>query len=341
MWWCNSRHRNLRTALGEYVNWSKLVRGSTSAIVFATLLGGCASQSTDDYNLCALGMGAAGLGVGLASGGTGSVVLATGAGAGIGYLVCGEELPAPAAEPAVDNAVPAMVETDGDGDGVPDHRDDCPNTEPGVAVDDRGCALPIILDSAMLNFAFDSAVLPSNAADSLQAFVNYIKRYPDATFEVAGHADSTGPESYNQGLSERRAAAVAGYLESQGVPPGRLRVVGYGELEPIASNETESGRARNRRVEVRVIDDAVAENPQLVEEPSVYELLPFGDQAGQRFDQVAAKATGMNIALGRFDATDLEAGRGLIAGKGHRPGTEIAIRSRIKEQDFHPVVPVV
>lgn len=155
------------------MNWSKLVKGGTSVIVFAMLLGGCASQSTKDYNLCALGMGAAGLGVDLACRGTGSLVLATGAGARSGYLVRGEDLPAPVAE------------------------------------------------------------------------------------------------------------------------------------------------------------------------PSVYVLLPLGDQTGQRVDQVAAKATGMDIALRGFDATDFEAGRGLIAGKGHRPGTEIAIRSRIKEQDFHPVVPIV
>ena len=229
------------------------------AALLPLFLAGCATRSTDDYNLCALGAGAAGLGVGLASGGTGAVVLATGAGAGLGYMICQEEVPAPAADPVVDETVPAMVETDGDGDGVPDHRDDCPNTAPGVRVDDRGCALPLILDSATLNFAFDSAILPDNAADSLKAFVEYIKRYPGATFEVAGHADSTGPEGYNQGLSERRAAAVAGYLESRGIPPGQLRIVGYGEMEPIASNETEAGRARNRRVEVRVIDDGSAE----------------------------------------------------------------------------------
>lgn len=241
------------------------------------VLSGCTTTSTNDYNLCALGAGAAGLGVGLASGGTGAVVLATGAGAGLGYLVCQEKVPMPVAEPIADPAVAAMVETDGDGDGVPDHRDDCPNTEPGVRVDDRGCALPVILDSAMLNFAFDSAVLPDNAADSLKAFVDYIKRYPNATFELAGHADSTGTEGYNQGLSERRARAVAGYLESRGIPPGQLRVVGFGEMEPIASNETESGRARNRRVEVRVIDDAEARSAaDNLEEYAVWEQQKAG-----------------------------------------------------------------
>ncbi len=258
-------------------------------VLLPLILAGCTTTSTNDYNLCALGAGAAGLGVGLASGGTGAVVLATGAGAGIGYMICQEEVPAPASEPVVDAAVPAMVETDGDGDGVPDHRDDCPNTEPGVRVDERGCALPIILDSAMLNFAFDSAVLPNNAADSLKAFVDYIKRYPTATFEVAGHADSTGAEGYNQGLSERRASAVARYLESRGVPPGRLRVVGYGEMEPIASNETESGRARNRRVEVRVIDEDVAFSPDAPDLP--WPLDPNTPQLGSNVVTLPLSAT--------------------------------------------------
>lgn len=249
------------------------------ALTFA--FSGCTTTSTNDYNLCALGAGAAGLGVGLASGGTGAVVLATGAGAGLGYMICQEEVPAPVADPVVDETVPAMVETDGDGDGVPDHRDDCPNTAPGVRVDDRGCALPLILDSATLNFAFDSAILPDNAADSLKAFVEYVKRYPGATFEVAGHADSTGPEGYNQGLSERRAAAVAGYLESRGIPPGQLRIVGYGEMEPIASNETEAGRARNRRVEVRVIDDGSAERSPDDAESTTLATVSVGSAHGQ------------------------------------------------------------
>ncbi len=276
------------------------------AAVLPLFLAGCATRSTDDYNLCALGAGAAGLGVGLASGGTGAVVLATGAGAGLGYMICQEEVPAPVADPVVDETVPAMVETDGDGDGVPDHRDDCPNTAPGVRVDDRGCALPLILDSATLNFAFDSAILPDNAADSLKAFVEYIKRYPGATFEVAGHADSTGPEGYNQGLSERRAAAVAGYLESRGIPPGQLRIVGYGEMEPIASNETEAGRARNRRVEVRVIDDGSAERSPDVPESAT--LATVSVDSAHTYPQSADFA--------RVSNTRMPAPAGLASGTG-------------------------
>jgi OOP family OmpA-OmpF porin len=72
--------------------------------------------------------------------------------------------------------------------------------------------------------------------------------------EVAGHTDSTGSETYNQGLSERRANSVKDYLTSQGVTATRLSAKGYGEAQPVASNDTKEGRAENRRVELIVLD---------------------------------------------------------------------------------------
>jgi OmpA-OmpF porin, OOP family len=71
--------------------------------------------------------------------------------------------------------------------------------------------------------------------------------------EVAGHTDSIGTEEYNQGLSERRAESVRAYLESKGISATRLTARGYGELQPIASNDTEEGRAQNRRSEMIVL----------------------------------------------------------------------------------------
>ena len=70
--------------------------------------------------------------------------------------------------------------------------------------------------------------------------------------EVAGHTDSTDPEAYNQGLSERRARAVLLYLSSHGVKPGQLQAVGFGESEPVADNSTREGRTQNRRGELNV-----------------------------------------------------------------------------------------
>jgi OOP family OmpA-OmpF porin len=76
---------------------------------------------------------------------------------------------------------------------------------------------------------------------------------PGHRVSVDGHTDATGPEAYNQGLSERRARAVRDYLVSKGVPGARLQAVGYGEANPIASNATREGRALNRRVELRMM----------------------------------------------------------------------------------------
>jgi OOP family OmpA-OmpF porin len=73
----------------------------------------------------------------------------------------------------------------------------------------------------------------------------------DETLHVIGHTDSTGPEEHNQGLSERRAAAVAGWLIEQGIPESRITTSGMGESQPVADNSTREGRAMNRRVEVK------------------------------------------------------------------------------------------
>src|SRR3546814_18489200 len=69
--------------------------------------------------------------------------------------------------------------------------------------------------------------------------------------DVYGHTDSTGSDTYNQGLSERRAASVASYLQSRGVQAARIGTRGFGESQPLASNDTEDGRAANRRVDIQ------------------------------------------------------------------------------------------
>ncbi|UCC66415.1 MAG: OmpA family protein, partial [Deltaproteobacteria bacterium] len=81
-----------------------------------------------------------------------------------------------------------------------------------------------------------------------------LKENPTVRVEIAGHTDITGPEAYNQGLSERRARAVMEYFISRGISADRLKAVGYGESSPIAKNETREGRAKNRRVEMRIFD---------------------------------------------------------------------------------------
>lgn len=101
-------------------------------------------------------------------------------------------------------------------------------------------------------FDFNSAALRSSSRDELREMADVFDRYGDTTIVVAGHTDSTGSASYNERLSERRASTVANYLENLGVRGSRLDSVGYGESKPKASNDTASGRQRNRRVELYV-----------------------------------------------------------------------------------------
>ena len=101
-------------------------------------------------------------------------------------------------------------------------------------------------------FDIDSSSLRGASRDELAEMADVFNRYNDTTIVVAGHTDSTGSESYNQRLSERRADSVAGYLQNQGVRGSRIDSTGYGELRAKASNGTASGRQQNRRVEIYV-----------------------------------------------------------------------------------------
>jgi outer membrane protein OmpA-like peptidoglycan-associated protein len=80
-----------------------------------------------------------------------------------------------------------------------------------------------------------------------------LSSYDQTYIDVLGHTDSTGSDEYNQALSQRRAQAVADYLGSRGVARARMGLRGYGESQPIASNDTEEGKAQNRRVEIKVV----------------------------------------------------------------------------------------
>ncbi len=102
-------------------------------------------------------------------------------------------------------------------------------------------------------FAKNSSTLLPGAYDEVQRVANVLRQYPETNIQISGHTDSTGSDSYNQKLSERRAEAVKNALVGMGVNPSRLTTVGYGESKPIASNNNEGGRQQNRRVEVRVV----------------------------------------------------------------------------------------
>ncbi|MEX2495042.1 MAG: OmpA family protein [Woeseia sp.] len=122
-----------------------------------------------------------------------------------------------------------------------------------------GVSVTRIGDNITLNmpgnvtFASDSSDLSPAFFDVLNSVSKVMKEYGKTVVEVAGHTDSTGSDSYNQRLSERRAAAVAQYLRSQDVSGERLLTLGMGESHPVADNGTDAGRQTNRRVEITMV----------------------------------------------------------------------------------------
>ena len=101
-------------------------------------------------------------------------------------------------------------------------------------------------------FATDSAALNTNLRSDLFVLAESLNKYPNSTITVTGHTDNTGSAGYNRDLSQRRAQSVASVLRTGGVAAGRMRVVGAGESQPIASNQTSAGRQQNRRVDITI-----------------------------------------------------------------------------------------
>lgn len=130
----------------------------------------------------------------------------------------------------------------------------------GATVERVGEGIVVTFDGGIL-FAYDSAELTPTAQSRLGEMANVMKEYGETDIRIDGHTDSQGAASYNQGLSERRAASVKGYLSGRGVHSYRMVTYGFGEERPIADNSTAAGRAQNRRVEVAIVanEDLVAQ----------------------------------------------------------------------------------
>ena len=122
----------------------------------------------------------------------------------------------------------------------------------GVSVTRMGDNITLNMPSS-LTFALNSADLNAQFYSALDGVSLVLKEYDKTVIEVAGHTDSSGSDQYNQALSERRAQSVAGYLSSHGVKTQRLITIGAGEGHPVASNDSEQGRAANRRVELTIV----------------------------------------------------------------------------------------
>lgn len=146
---------------------------------------------------------------------------------------------------------PVVVDGDDDNDGVLNSVDQCPNTHPNVTkVDADGCAVSVNLH---VNFQFDSYEVTEDSHPNIQDFGDFMSDHENYDASIEGHTDSTGPEAYNEKLSQERAQVVADLIvEKSGIDASRLSVVGKGESSPVASNTTKAGRAQNRRTEAHI-----------------------------------------------------------------------------------------
>ncbi|NVB37204.1 OmpA family protein [Pseudenhygromyxa sp. WMMC2535] len=162
----------------------------------------------------------------------------------------------------------AGVEPDGcpvrdrDGDGIPDERDSCPDqpeTDNGYE-DTDGCPDEIpekvreftgVIEG--IEFEYDSAGVRDVSKPILDRAIEVLEEYPDIRIEVVGHTDNEGTAEYNEALSKERADAVKQYLVDGGIASDRVETRGAGQSEPIASNDSEDGRAKNRRTEFKII----------------------------------------------------------------------------------------
>lgn len=176
--------------------------------------------------------------------------------AGIHYLFGRKHPAAPKSRQPLDLSKVSAPPTDSDGDGVPDYKDKCPNTPEGALVDSDGCAKKLtkeIKETLYVEFELDKTEVRSEFHPEIGKLAKVLKQYPHSQILLEGHTDSTGSSTYNQKLSKSRAGAVMKVLIDQfNINASRIHVTGMGESQPIATNSTDEGRARNRRVEAIV-----------------------------------------------------------------------------------------
>jgi len=138
---------------------------------------------------------------------------------------------------------------DSDKDGVADYLDKCPNTPKDIKVNEEGCPVSFNFD---VRFENNSDKISPSSMDRIKEFAQFLKANPKYKAEIQGYTDSKGSAAYNLKLSTKRAKAVYEALISLGVDKNRLSYKGYGEANPIASNDTEEGKAKNRRVVAKI-----------------------------------------------------------------------------------------
>jgi len=206
--------------------WITLVLRTSLAVLLLAGVAGCSSMSKEQKG-AVIGAAAGGAVGGVIGNQTGS----TARGAIIGAIVGG--------------AAGAII-----GHRMDKQARELKQNIPGAVVRRVGEGIEVTFASGLL-FDFNSDRIRGEARHNLDELARSIDRYPDTDLLIAGHTDAIGSDTYNQGLSERRADAAAHYLESQGVRT-RIQTRGLGEREPVATNDTDAGRRLNRRVEVAI-----------------------------------------------------------------------------------------
>ena len=134
---------------------------------------------------------------------------------------------------------------DSDGDGVYDKDDECPDTPEGAIVDSRGCWVV-----KGITFDYKKWDIKEEFDSNLSNIVDVLQKNPNMYIRIEGHTDNIGSMEYNIDLSQKRAHAVKNYLVGKGINESRVSIVGFGYKKPIAPNDTEEGRALNRRAEI-------------------------------------------------------------------------------------------
>jgi len=196
-----------------------------AALVFAGSLSGCSSLNKKERGAI-IGATAGGVVGGVIGNQTGS----TARGAIIGAVVGG--------------AAGAII-----GHQMDKQAQELKQNIPGATVERVGEGIQVTFASGLM-FDFDSDDLRPEARKNLDALATSLKEYDNSNLLIVGHTDDVGSDTYNLGLSERRANSAARFLASRGVT--RMDTRGRGEREPVASNDTDEGRQRNRRVEVAI-----------------------------------------------------------------------------------------
>lgn len=203
-----------------------------SALSVALVFAGCGLNNMAKGGLIGAGVGGAiGAGVGNVAGNTAvGAIVGTAVGGAAGALI-GKKMDKQKKE--LEAAVPdATIQTVNDGE-----------------------AILVTFDSGIL-FATNSSTLSPNSRTALTKFAANMNKNPDTDIRIVGHTDNTGSDKINDPLSERRAASVYSFLNSQGVSMSRMAAEGRGSHEPVADNSTVAGRSANRRVEVYILPNA-------------------------------------------------------------------------------------